>query len=853
MLFMKLSGSRQGRIRGQREVRRVARYIIEQLEERLQLSAALQLSTTGTQTPTVIGDSNGVQVSSSSDGLRQAESAVAVDPSNPMYVAACTVDGLYAISVFRSADGGKTWNETVINKDIDGHHYPNDPTRDLGRVDPSVAYDNAGRLYLSYQYSGSTLWTLYSTDHGVTFQNPSVFPSTLADFPHIAAGIDSSGNQVAYIAYYDKLAGHNNLYVIGTNDGGANWTSTPVKVPEDGTFGQYGIPAVGSNGSLGISYVGAHIRFRRDPDGLFGSQPWDASVDTGVSYSVGATKPAQGGRFFNGAPILGVDRTNGNLYIAYPGDTTYPNSSIFLIKSTGNGATWTAPITVDGSNATNFLPWLDVDQATGTVSVLYYTTDGVSDPNNTHKPTQPRLATSFDGGATFSRIYLSQRVSTTADSSLNFGYGDYMGLAVYDGTAHGVWSSYVGPTENNFELFTANAAFVSSANNNQLTINATSSADTLTVHRSPINADYVEVLSQSGSGPQKTEYAGLFQTLNKIVVNGLDGDDVILMDAGEGLPVTVDGGNGSDRLEVTGATTNDTLSFSTSSAILNGSTITLSNLETKQLDPSSGADSVTVSSGTLNVGGTGITSIFGSSSTLTVSSGATANFNSDAGSSSARNLALTVTGLANFNTTQHLNTLTINSGGWAGIAVGSHTSTTHTYKNLVLNSLAIANSGSTWLGKLDMQDNALIIKGGMSVTGALDNIVSQVKSARGSGFWTGNGITSTAAAGYTSHRTGLAVLPNDRAFAYGSGSGAILTSLNGESVGTGEILIKYTWNGDLDLTGKIDSDDYFRIDNGFATGKTTYWCGDLDFSTHVDGDDYFLIDGAYASQGSLVW
>jgi hypothetical protein len=820
------------------------------------LSATFDLASTGSFTPTLVGNSNGTQVSSSSDGLREAESAIAIDPSNPMYMATCTVDGLNAVSVFRSSDAGLTWTETVITKDIDGRTTENGGEQ--SRIDPAITFDKNGRLYLSYTYSG-TLWVIYSTDHGATFQNPSSFPSVVADFPHIAAGTDGSGNPVVYVTG----ASH----IIGTQNGGVAWTQdTTLSLPSES------IPVVGPGGSLSICYPSSHIFFRSDPDGMFGSSyGWGSAVDTGATYTNFITVqlsppyptyyndvPAQGDRYFIGAPIMGIDRTNGYLYIAYTKLNTAPTANIYVIRSTNNGVSWGSPITVDGSTASSFLPWLDVDQKTGAVGVLYYTTDGVSDPNSTHEPTKPRLAMSFDhfdNAANITKIYLSDRVSTTSDwnSTYQFGYGDYLGLAMYDGTAHGIWSSFTGPfTNTDFEAFTANAAYVSSAGGNQLTINASSSADTLTVHRSPINADYVEVLSQSGGGPQKTEYAGLFQTLNKVVVNGLDGDDVITVDAGVGLPVTVDGGNGSDRLEVTGATTNDTLTFSSSSATLNGSTITLSNIETKQLDPSSGADSVTVSGGTLNVGGTGITTTFGANSTLAISSGATANFNSDAGTSSARNLAVTVNGTGTFNTTQHFNSLTINNGGLASIAAGSHT-TTHTYKNLVVSSLVIASSGGVWQGKLDVADNALIIMGGLSQTGALDNVVSQIKSARGSGAWSGNGITSTAAANYSGHYTGLAVLPNDRAVAYGSGSGAILTSLNGESVGTGEILIKYTWNGDLDLSGKVDSDDYFRIDSGFDSGKTKYWNGDLDFSAQIDSDDYFLIDNAYYHQGALRW
>jgi hypothetical protein len=66
------------------------------------------------------------------------------------------------------------------------------------------------------------------------------------------------------------------------------------------------------------------------------------------------------------------------------------------------------------------------------------------------------------------------------------------------------------------------------------------------------------------------------------------------------------------------------------------------------------------------------------------------------------------------------------------------------------------------------------------------------------------------------------------------------------------ILVKYTWNGDADLSGKIDSDDYFQIDNGFLVHSTGYRNGDFNFDGKVDSDDYFLIDNAFLRQSGVL-
>ena len=49
----------------------------------------------------------------------------------------------------------------------------------------------------------------------------------------------------------------------------------------------------------------------------------------------------------------------------------------------------------------------------------------------------------------------------------------------------------------------------------------------------------------------------------------------------------------------------------------------------------------------------------------------------------------------------------------------------------------------------------------------------------------------------------------------------------------------------MNLDGKINGDDYFRIDSVFATHPTGYANGDLNYSGNVDADDYFIIDSNY--------
>ena len=110
--------------------------------------------------------------------------------------------------------------------------------------------------------------------------------------------------------------------------------------------------------------------------------------------------------------------------------------------------------------------------------------------------------------------------------------------------------------------------------------------------------------------------------------------------------------------------------------------------------------------------------------------------------------------------------------------------------------------------------------------GSLAALSQLVRSARnGDPRWSGPGITTTAAP-----NVGLAVLP----------------------IGFDDVLIKYTYDGDANADGRINSDDYFRIDSGFLAQPANpgYSQGDFNYDGTINSDDYFLIDSAFLGQGA---
>ncbi len=96
--------------------------------------------------------------------------------------------------------------------------------------------------------------------------------------------------------------------------------------------------------------------------------------------------------------------------------------------------------------------------------------------------------------------------------------------------------------------------------------------------------------------------------------------------------------------------------------------------------------------------------------------------------------------------------------------------------------------------------------------------------------------------------TGLAAILNDQ----GDGKTRIMETFGGQGVGLTDVLVKYTWDGDSNLDGLINADDYFLIDSGYITQAKGYRNGDINYDGVVNADDYFLIDSAFIGQGGIL-
>jgi len=168
----------------------------------------------------------------------------------------------------------------------------------------------------------------------------------------------------------------------------------------------------------------------------------------------------------------------------------------------------------------------------------------------------------------------------------------------------------------------------------------------------------------------------------------------------------------------------------------------------------------------------------------------------------------------------------------------------------VLTGLTLDGTPGNWEGLLDLADNDLIVQADAStVQATLDRITSQIIAARDSklGRWAGEGITSSVAEADASGFTGLAAIRNIHRF-----GGTFFGFFDDQPVDANSILMKYTWNGDANLDGVVNFDDYHFIDAGFITQNPGYQNGDFNYDGVVNADDYFLIDSAFIGQSGKL-
>jgi hypothetical protein len=188
-----------------------------------------------------------------------------------------------------------------------------------------------------------------------------------------------------------------------------------------------------------------------------------------------------------------------------------------------------------------------------------------------------------------------------------------------------------------------------------------------------------------------------------------------------------------------------------------------------------------------------------------------------------------------FGNSNHVAGLTINATGAATLNAGND-------KTLRADAIAIS-------GRLDLKDNRLITPAAVgTASGSVYNGVSGlVQSGRNGGNWSGNGIVTSQSQAIGSNYTSIGVA---RASDVRPSTATATGLWNGQTITGTDTLVMYTYGGDATLDGKLNIDDYVKIDSGIAAGLTGWVNGDFNYDGKVNIDDYTtVIDANIGNQG----
>ncbi len=384
-------------------------------------------------------------------GTFHPEVTIAINPADPQNLLVSS-NGL---QVYYSYDGGQTW----------GQHYQSSVYGNSG--DPSVIFDYHGNAYLAtLAYQADSNFVLdriivHRSEDGGNVWNYVYFAgfdsTTFQDKEWLAADHTSSsfkGNLYLSWTRFDACPGltpltsrdSTRIMFAYSTDSATSWSSA-IRISDrqgdcsdkDSTT-EGAVPAVGPQGQVYIAWAGLNkIWFDKSTDGgrTFGNDKIIAEQPGGWDF------PVSGLMRCNGLPQTLCDTSKsspfyGTIYVVFSDQRNgEDNTDVFLVKSTDQGETWSAPVKVnqDTGRAQQFFPWAAIDPGSGYLYVVFY-------DRREHKgdTTDVYLARSTDGGETFSDFRVNQdSFVPCADYFL----GDYIGITALNGNVYPVWVKMV--------------------------------------------------------------------------------------------------------------------------------------------------------------------------------------------------------------------------------------------------------------------------------------------------------------------------------------------------------------------------------------------------------------------------
>jgi len=346
-----------------------------------------------------------------------------------------------------------------------------------------------------------------------------------------------------------------------------------------------------------------------------------------------------------------------------------------------------------------------------------------------------------------------------------------------------------------------------------------------------------------------------FSTTGNLLIHGAGGSkDSINLDLGGGSflrgSTTIDDTSGSEALNIVGRSQNDSISIAPQNVSIGSSMIGMSNVSHITYTDPGGNDTINLSGAipaTLNLA-SGNSTVTNNDSAPVFVAASTGKTTINATSGTTIIPANSGTGI------QQLNFAAINISAGAKVVFATSSATLGDYSHHANRNVAVIDAGGLNIatgGILDMGDNDLILHYLSANETSVRNLVSGLLASGfdGGGFDTA-GINSSEASYDANFGSGT------RALGWMDNNDIGATTFDGVNTSDlNEVMIKFTYYGDSDLSGTVDATDFGLFAAGKSNAGTEWAFGNYDYnSTTADATDFGLFaagNSGYKQFGKL--
>ncbi|MCK5147628.1 T9SS type A sorting domain-containing protein [bacterium] len=375
------------------------------------------------------------------------EVSIAINPQDPQNIVAASNLNYY----YYSKDGGYTWTQDELRSSHGVHG------------DPCVIFDKNGHCFFGHLANPNVgewldrIVVQISKNGGESWSNgagiglnprPSSNPG-LRDQDKEWLAADRTNSQYQdniYMSWteFDVYGSHNpsdssRIRFSRSTDHGETWSDAFTISDKGGNCldgdetTEGAVPSVGPAGEVYIAWSG--------PEGIMFDRSFDGGQTFGTDIHItlhegGWAQYVWGINRCNGMPVTACDISDsqfrGNVYILWS-DERNGDIDVFMTRSEDRGTTWSTAVKVnnDNSGRDQFFPWFTVDPSTGIIYAIFY-----DRRNTTAEDTDVYMATSYDGGRTFT----DRQISDTSFHPWNsVFFGDYINISAFNGVVHPIW------------------------------------------------------------------------------------------------------------------------------------------------------------------------------------------------------------------------------------------------------------------------------------------------------------------------------------------------------------------------------------------------------------------------------